>query len=48
MIQAPRVVIHDERLPNDDPIFDVSDVVPERIGQLALNAARLAKGIPLK
>lgn len=43
-----RVVVHDERLPNDDPIFDASDAAPDRIGQLGSNAARLAKGIPLK
>ena len=43
-----RVVIHDERLPEDDPIFDTSDATTDHAGRLGSNAARLAKGRPLK
>ena len=43
-----RIVIHDERLQVDDPVFDNSETTPEQAERLGSNAARLAKGIPLK
>ncbi|RJT08033.1 glycerol dehydratase reactivase beta/small subunit family protein [Halococcus sp. IIIV-5B] len=43
-----RIVIHDERLQEDDPVFDNSETTPEQAERLGSNAARLAKGIPLK
>ncbi len=43
-----RAVVHHKRLADDDPIFDVSDAAPERARRLGSNAARLAKGTPLK
>lgn len=43
-----RVVIHHKQLPDDDPVFDVSEVTPETARKLGSNSARLAKGIPFK
>ncbi|WP_435079060.1 glycerol dehydratase reactivase beta/small subunit family protein [Halococcus sp. AFM35] len=44
----PRIVVHDERLPDNDPIFDAFDTSPECARRLGSNAARLAKGTSLK
>lgn len=43
-----RVVVHHRQLPDDDPMFDVTRVTTETARKLGSNAARLAKGTPLK
>lgn len=43
-----RVVVHHGRLPADDPLFDESEVSAALARRLGSNAARLAKGTPLK
>jgi hypothetical protein len=43
-----RVVVHHKQLDADSPVFDVDDVTPEDARTLGSNAARLAKGTPLR
>lgn len=43
-----RVVVHHKQLPNDEPMFVVTDVSAETARKLGSNSARLAKGTPLK
>lgn len=47
-VDDSRIVVHQKQLPETDPVFDVTDVTPERARALGSNAARLAKGTPLK
>lgn len=47
-VTGSRVVIHHKQLPDGDPVFDVTDVTTESARRLGSNAARLAKGTPLK
>jgi xanthine/CO dehydrogenase XdhC/CoxF family maturation factor len=46
--QAGRVVVHHKQLPDDDPVFDVTEVDESTARKLGSNSARLAKGTPLK
>lgn len=43
-----RVVVHHKQLPENDPVFDISDVTADLARKLGANSARLAKGTPLK
>jgi hypothetical protein len=43
-----RVVVHHKQLADDSPLFDVSGVTASDARTLGSNAARLAKGTPLK
>ncbi|RLM97250.1 glycerol dehydratase reactivase beta/small subunit family protein [Haloarcula sp. Atlit-7R] len=43
-----RIVVHHRQLPDDDPMFDIPHVTTETARKLGSNAARLAKGTPLK
>ncbi len=43
-----RVVVHHKQLPDDDPVFDRSDVTAKTARALGSNSARLVKGTPLK
>jgi hypothetical protein len=43
-----RVVVHHKQLPDTDPIFDVARTTADTARKLGSNAARLAKGTPLK
>lgn len=45
---AQRVVVHHKQLPDDDPVFDVAGATTDTARKLGSNAARLAKGSPLK
>lgn len=47
-VTGSRVVLHHKQLPPDAPVFDVTDVMAESARRLGSNAARLAKGTPLK
>ncbi|RBI60408.1 glycerol dehydratase reactivation factor [halophilic archaeon] len=43
-----RIVVHHQQLPDDNPLFNISDVTPKLARKLGANSARLAKGTPLK
>ena len=43
-----RIVVHHKQLPAERPLFDAEEVSPETARRLGSNAARLAKGTPLK
>lgn len=47
-VSDSRIVVHHKQLPADNPVFDVSAVTAEDARALGSNAARLAKGTPLK
>ncbi|WP_254537015.1 glycerol dehydratase reactivase beta/small subunit family protein [Halomarina litorea] len=47
-VLGDRVVVHHKQLPDDDPLFDVREVSTATARKLGSNAARLAKGTPLK
>lgn len=47
-VSESRIVIHHKQLPNEEPLFDVTDVTATDARSLGSNSARLAKGTPLK
>lgn len=47
-VLGDRVVVHHKQLPADEPLFDVRGVSAGTARKLGSNAARLAKGTPLK
>lgn len=47
-VSDTRIVVHHKQLPPDSPVFDVDAVTAEAARALGSNAARLAKGTPLK
>jgi hypothetical protein len=47
-VHETRIVVHHKQLPDDDPVFDVSGPTASDARDLGSNAARLAKGTPLK
>jgi hypothetical protein len=47
-VHETRIVVHHKQLPDDEPVFDVSEVTASDARDLGSNAARLAKGTPLK
>lgn len=47
-VSASRIVVHHKQLPDEEPLFDVSDVTAADARCLGSNSARLAKGTPLK
>lgn len=47
-VSESRIVVHHKQLPEDRPVFDVAPVTAAAARKLGSNAARLAKGTPLK
>jgi hypothetical protein len=43
-----RIVVHHKQLPDERPLYDFTDAEGSRARTLGSNAARLAKGTPLK
>lgn len=47
-VSDSRIVVHHKQLDDDAPVFDVSGVTAASARRLGSNAARLAKGTPLR
>ena len=47
-VTGDRIIIHHKQLPDDEPVFDISDATASLARKLGSNSARLAKGTPLK